>query len=57
MSEYVFFKDDLKNRILKEGRIVDFNLDRTFQESAEYALQNALTDREEIKRVFGHECI
>ena len=57
LSEYVFFKDDLKNRILKEGRIVDFNLDRTFQESAEYALQNALTDREEIKRVFGHECI
>jgi type II secretory ATPase GspE/PulE/Tfp pilus assembly ATPase PilB-like protein len=53
ISEYVFFSEELKNQILKED--LNFNLDKTFKTSAQNAIDNQLTDIQEIRRVLGHE--
>lgn len=55
ISEYVFFSEELKNQILKED--LNFNLDKTFKTSAQNAIDNQLTDIQEIRRVLGHENI
>ncbi len=53
ISEYVFFSDQLKNKIL-EGDL-NFEPDKTFKISAQNAIEKNLTDIKEIRRVLGHE--
>lgn len=53
ISEYVFFSEQLKNRILAGD--LGFELDKTFKTSAQNAIDKNLTDIQEIKRVLGHE--
>ena len=53
ISEYVLFSEELKNKIL-EGDL-NFDLDKTFKNSAQHAVENQLTDIQEIRRVMGHE--
>lgn len=57
LTEYIFFNEDLKNRITQANAIVDFQLEQTFRDSAQNALEKQLTDVAEIRRVLGHECI
>lgn len=51
ISEYVSFSEELKNKIL-EGDF-NFDLDKTFKISAQKAIENKLTDTQEIRRVLG----
>lgn len=53
ISEYVFFSEPLKNKILAGD--LNFELDKTFKTSAQNAIDKNLTDIQEIKRVLGHE--
>ncbi|MBO4405572.1 MAG: Flp pilus assembly complex ATPase component TadA [Alphaproteobacteria bacterium] len=53
ISEYVFFSEQLKNKILSGD--LNFELDKTFETSAKNAVSKNLTDIQEIKRVLGHE--
>lgn len=53
ISEYVFFSEQLKNKILAGD--FRFELDKTFKTSAQNAIDKNLTDIQEIKRVLGHE--
>ena len=53
ISEYVFFSEQIKNRILTGD--LNFELDKTFKNSAQNAIDKNLTDIQEIKRVLGHE--
>ncbi|MCR4555962.1 MAG: GspE family protein, partial [Alphaproteobacteria bacterium] len=53
ISEYVFFSESLKNKILVGD--LGFELDKTFRTSAQNAIDKNLTDIQEIKRVLGHE--
>ncbi len=53
ISEYVFFSEQLKNKILAGD--LDFELDKTFRISAQNAIDNNMTDIQEVRRVLGHE--
>lgn len=53
VCEYVSFSEKLKNKIL-EGDL-NFDLNKTFQNSTQNAIENHLTDIQEIRRVLGHE--
>lgn len=53
VCEYVSFSEKLKSKILKED--YNFDLDKTFQISAQKAVENQLTDIQELRRVLGHE--
>ncbi len=53
ICEYVLFSEKLRNKIL-EGDL-NFDLDKTFKTSAQNAIENRLTDIQEIRRVLGHE--
>jgi len=53
ICEYLLFSEELKNKILKGD--LNFDLDKTFKISAQSAIENQLTDIQEIRRVLGHE--
>ncbi len=56
ITEYVSFSEEIKLEILENSNC-KFQLDKTFQESAQEALRKELTDASEIKRVMGNEFI
>jgi len=54
ITEYLFFSDDLKRKLLNGGDIYDCKPDKSFKMSADYAVKNGLTDLNEIHRVLGN---
>ena len=54
ITEYLFFSDNVKHKLLNGQNIYDCKPDKDFKTSARIALKNGLTDLKEIKRVLGN---
>jgi type IV pilus assembly protein PilB len=54
LTEYIYFSDTLKKKLLEDNDITECKVDKTFQDSIKEALNNNLTDLNEITRVFGN---
>lgn len=54
IAEYIYFEKKEKNNILKTNDISLLTANKTFQESADFALKNRMTDETEIRRVLGN---
>jgi type IV pilus assembly protein PilB len=57
LTEYIYFSDELKKKLLTDEDLAQCPVDKTFHSSAMDAIRHKLTDPEEIKRVFGDGCI
>ena len=57
VTEYISFSDDLKQKILFSDDITNCTPSQTFISSVKSALENDLTNIEEIERVFGNAFI
>ncbi len=53
ITEYIFFTDEMKNKLLEGGDINSCKINKTFKKSAKDVLKNNLTNIDEIKRVLG----
>ncbi|MDR0631774.1 MAG: GspE/PulE family protein [Holosporaceae bacterium] len=53
LTEYIYFSKELKEKLLKDGGLILCKADKTFQDSIQEALDNNLTDSNEIMRIFG----
>ncbi len=54
ITEYLFFSDDIKHKLLNGGSIYDCKPNKDFKTSASEAIKNGLTDLKEINRVLGN---
>lgn len=54
VTEYIYFTKKNKYNILKTKDIYAIKNDKTFIQSAEFAIKNGMTDETEIKRVLGN---
>lgn len=54
ITEYIYFTEENKHNILKTKDIYTIKNDKTFIQSAKFAIQNNMTDATEIRRVIGN---
>ncbi|MBR1733861.1 MAG: Flp pilus assembly complex ATPase component TadA [Alphaproteobacteria bacterium] len=57
VTEYISFSDELKKKILKKNDISFCKPTQTFVDSIKNALENDLTNKKEVERVFGNAFI
>lgn len=54
VAEYIRFTKNIKDNILKTNDIYKVKNDKTFAQSAKFAIQGSMTDEVEVRRVLGN---
>lgn len=53
ITEYIYFNQEIRDNLLKTNDIYMCKNEKNFQDSARYAIENCMTDEQEIKRILG----